>query len=599
MKVRLVAVLLGCVGALVGWSSSASAAVVGPPFTYCPAVFQDTAGCEYVVEVTAVNASGAATAWNVYHAPTSGPFAVPPYDGTEDTLGAIVNDATSPLTSVVVGIVGDGAFQLDGDGICNPGGPPIPAGCPFGPGGNQADPFDYWGPDTQFPQSSIDTNGDFATVTLPTPLPANGGNTYFSTELEPGAPFGAGGGNTFVTTTQTGGTPTPQTGANVSFATPTDVTDKATITGPNSSTAGGNVTYSLYSDGNCHTLVAGSTSTKAVTAGVAAASTAIGHLLPNNHVYYWKVTYSGQTTTHNSPGQSLCGDETLTFGTPPQPAVSTLASNLTSNGGQQGSSITVPQGGTLQVTDQALLVGGTGAVGNMTYTVYTNSLCSDVGSSAQTATQYASLGTVAVTNGVAPASLPLLAPPAGTYYFEARYSGDVNHAPAVSCNEVLTVNAPPPPPPPPPAPNSTITLISPPQVNPKTGQITITDSFPQAGRANWQFVIPNGKNGVFARVTAVEAKKKKPKKCKAGQIKLRGRCHPATAVYGKGQASVQPGTFVITVSPGAKIRNALSKGKTFHVTGTITFQSSLGGSPGTQTVSVTVHGQKPKKKKKH
>jgi hypothetical protein len=82
--------------------------------TPCPAVQNDTNGCEFIITVTAVNASGAATAFTVaVNAPDQGP-----YDGVEDTLVGVINSSGAVLKSLTLSNLA-GQFGFDGDGACN------------------------------------------------------------------------------------------------------------------------------------------------------------------------------------------------------------------------------------------------------------------------------------------------------------------------------------------------------------------------------------------------------------------------------------------------------------------------------------------------
>jgi len=107
--------------------------------TPCPAVGSDTNGCEFIIYVTAVNSSGAATQFTVVlNAPDQGP-----YDGVEDTLVGIVNNSGSVLKSITLPN-GAGQFGFDGDGACigtySPG--PTAAQC-LGGVFTSTDPNDY------------------------------------------------------------------------------------------------------------------------------------------------------------------------------------------------------------------------------------------------------------------------------------------------------------------------------------------------------------------------------------------------------------------------------------------------------------------------
>jgi hypothetical protein len=89
-------------------------------FNECPAVGADTSGCELLITVTAVNGSGAATAFTVAaSSPDQGPF-----DSSDDTLVGIVNSSSSALKSITLTAFsdGDGIFDFDGDGACEGGG---------------------------------------------------------------------------------------------------------------------------------------------------------------------------------------------------------------------------------------------------------------------------------------------------------------------------------------------------------------------------------------------------------------------------------------------------------------------------------------------
>lgn len=82
----------------------------------CPAVGVDTNGCEFVITVTSVNGSGAATAFTVATpSPDQGP-----YDGCDDTLIGIVNSSGGTLKSIALSgsVAGVGIFAFEGDGAC-------------------------------------------------------------------------------------------------------------------------------------------------------------------------------------------------------------------------------------------------------------------------------------------------------------------------------------------------------------------------------------------------------------------------------------------------------------------------------------------------
>jgi hypothetical protein len=79
----------------------------------CPAVGADTNGCELLVTVTAVDATGAATSFTVT---TSSPDQGT-YDGSDDTLVGVVNSSGATLNTLGLTSTTD-IFNFDGDGAC-------------------------------------------------------------------------------------------------------------------------------------------------------------------------------------------------------------------------------------------------------------------------------------------------------------------------------------------------------------------------------------------------------------------------------------------------------------------------------------------------
>jgi hypothetical protein len=150
------------------------------------------------------------------------------------------------------------------------------------------------------------------------------------------------------------------------------------------------------------------------------------------------------------------------------------------------------------------------------------------------------------------------------------------------------------PPPPAPTPNSTYKVQSI-KAN-SNGTITIVFVPTQGGTANLEVTVPTG---TIARNEAVAARK--AKKCKSNQIKLKGKCQPKITISGKVSATGVAGVpLTLTVKPSGKISSTLKKGKTVHLTATLTYKSALGGAPTVQTFHFTVKGKKAKKgHKKH
>ena len=169
------------------------------------------------------------------------------------------------------------------------------------------------------------------------------------------------------------------------------------------SSAGGSVTYTVYSDSACTTSVE-TAGTVTVSNAVVPDSTTL--TFPTAGTYYWQASYGGDGG--NAAATSDC-DELDVAQTSP-----TLKISL-SNG-------SIPLGGTAFATATLTKETST-AGGTVTYTVYTDSGCT-------TNAQAAGGGTV--TNGVVPASNTLTFPTAGTVYWQAVYSGDGANAPATS-----------------------------------------------------------------------------------------------------------------------------------------------------------------------
>ncbi len=139
---------------------------------------------------------------------------------------------------------------------------------------------------------------------------------------------------------------------------------------------------------------------------------------------------------------------------------------------------------------------------------------------------------------------------------------------------IVVVSKPAPPKPP----NSNFAAIAA-AYNPASGGITFTESVSDPGTFSWLFTFQNGKYGVFAASKS---------KCKAGFVRLHGKCRPARVVFAKGKQTVATvGSVSFTVKPTAAdyraLKNAAKRNKGLPVTATITFQSAHGGSPVSRT----------------
>src|SRR5580704_9670131 len=181
-----------------------------PMFTECPPVDQNS-GCQFLITVN----NGTET---VLQDTNQGP-----YEGADDSLIGVLNNSSSPVSQLPLAVPGSGLFGFEGDGICNPGGPPVPSGCapqagtaagtdctqglggtcafpvpasePAGyiePGGSTGVPQNgYEGPTSWFSNVSTDTSSG---VVHFSPAIPPGGSTYFSLEEPPvGTTIGVGG----------------------------------------------------------------------------------------------------------------------------------------------------------------------------------------------------------------------------------------------------------------------------------------------------------------------------------------------------------------------------------------------------------------------
>jgi hypothetical protein len=447
---RRVGALLVVVAAVcVAWlaPSSASAAL----YSQCPPVFHDT-GCQFLVTVT----SGGET---IAEDPSQGP-----YEASDDALVGVQNNSSTPITSIHLSAE-DELFGFDEDGICDPGGEPLPEGCVVQPYSNYAEKTENpekgkecayagetkkgktvtetvvetacaFGPPSgeptgvTFPEGiepvAFAANGDpvsgyegptswfsgigplgsnltgSGTINF-SPAIAPGGSAYFGLESPPAGGFGSA--STLTTKLSGGG----QTGASLTVVQGTPVTDGATLGGANASTATGAVAYKVYSNSTCTQLVAAAG--EGVLAGSAAAGSTAVNLAPG--VYYWQATYGGDA--NNKAVSSECGSEVLTVQAP------TTTTTIQTGGGVIGASIPVLKGSA--VTDQAHIVGAQAATatGAVTYTLYKEASCKTVLTSS----------VATVTGGVAGPSASV-SPSVGTYYWVASYSGGGLNAPSSS-----------------------------------------------------------------------------------------------------------------------------------------------------------------------
>jgi hypothetical protein len=191
------------------------------------------------------------------------------------------------------------------------------------------------------------------------------------------------------------------------------VHDSATLTGATAD-AGGTVTYTVYSDNAC-TQDPVDAGTKTVTGGIVPDSNDV--TFSTAGTFFWQAVYSGDA--NNNGATSDCTSEKLVVKT--SPAISTTLSANPVNIGDP-------------VHDSATLTGATAdAGGTVTYTVYSDNTCTQNPRDA---------GTKTVTGGIVPDSNTLTFDHAGTFFWQAVYSGDAKNNGATSdcTSEKLVVN---------------------------------------------------------------------------------------------------------------------------------------------------------------
>ena len=213
---------------------------------------------------------------------------------------------------------------------------------------------------------------------------------------------------------------TTKTSATSPVAIGTKVYDTAALSGE-TSTAGGTVSYELYSDSNCTVPVANLTpSTDTVVNGQLPDSAP--YTFDSAGTYYFQATYSGDV--NNASAVSPCTSEEMVV-QKDTPTVSTQT--------VPGSPVAI---GT-SVYDTASLSGATAnASGTVSYGLFSDSACTQ---------EVADLTPTdnSVTGGSVPESIPYTFNAAGTWYFQATYSGDNNNAGPVSSpcgSEKVVVN---------------------------------------------------------------------------------------------------------------------------------------------------------------
>jgi hypothetical protein len=144
---------------------SGMSAYASTSFAQCPAVGNDTSGCEFLITITSAS-GGMGTNFTV--TPSSPDLG--PYDGSDDTLVGVLNNTTSTITSLGLTSSTD-IFGFDGDGACSGG---TIAGC-----AGATDPSGYAPVGVTFSNISPDNTTGIVNFS---PGLAPGGSQWFSLE---------------------------------------------------------------------------------------------------------------------------------------------------------------------------------------------------------------------------------------------------------------------------------------------------------------------------------------------------------------------------------------------------------------------------------
>jgi hypothetical protein len=254
-------------------------------------------------------------------------------------------------------------------------------------------------------------------------------------------------------------------------------------------------------------------------------------------------------------------------------AVNDTVSTTLTNAQTHESGIALAAPAPVPVTDRATIKGphGAEATGTVEYLLYSDPGCTKV---------VAALGTKRVEGGLAEPSDPSSTqlPSNSTYFWVAKYSGDVNNSANTSgCgSETMSFGTPPRPPVVPGRPRGGSLRLLSLRFNASNGQITVTAPLPGAGTFSADAVVRHG--ATLARVTPLGFARA-AKKCRRGSVARRGRCvNDAPVLYGAASLNASAaGTYTLVIKPSKRVLQALRKGKTLVVKVSVEFQPVANG----------------------
>lgn len=157
--------------------------------------------------------------------------------------------------------------------------------------------------------------------------------------------------------------------------------------------------------------------------------------------------------------------------------------------------------------------------------------------------------------------------------------------------------------------DSSFALVKSPVFDARSGDLDFFLSLPQAGTLRWGLFFKNADVGFAdslglsaiagdpSSFGAPAAESAKAKLCKAGFTRHRRRCVAVLVAYASGSKIVPAGTVEIKVHADAKALRALRSGHTLHVSGRFSFQSVLGGSPVTHSVSTVIRPRRKRRRR--
>jgi hypothetical protein len=213
------------------------------------------------------------------------------------------------------------------------------------------------------------------------------------------------------------------------------VGDTATVTGNDGVLPTGMVTFTLWTDNTCETAATGLANpspgelltSNGTSPASASGSYSTSWIPPATGSYYWTAAYSGDG--NYNPATSACGDshELVTVAVDKSTTVTTVF-DAASDAGWAGTETT---GASAFDTATVTGVPGITPTGTVTYAFFTNNACTGTGSPSGKVT-LTSTGAVANSDTEGPLA-------AGSYSFEAVYSGDAHYAGSDSVCEPFTV----------------------------------------------------------------------------------------------------------------------------------------------------------------